>query len=284
MLARNSDLYLEVRANSWLFPSSALRASRFPRSLRSTSAFCSAAAARFLAASCSLVCCNSFLLGLQFSGNCCDCSSGFRFASWRSMLLSTIRWFAVRLFKESRCEAVKALSEPVQSPPLPDLKQHGASTITLRGTARTGRSGWKSCWQANPKSGSALLRAHWPDDPSPSVSRRDASSPSPAMPTAATCRPIHRSPSDRSLPACAFTSGASFREQHLPTVPPGPAALQHSLKRQVGFEQSCSVFRSVVSRRLSIMVLDVVFQLRDFTTGLHLKWSGVGLPWSPRSH
>ena len=67
MLARNSDLYFEVSASSVAFSSSARRACSISWFLRSTSTFRSASCCAFCS-SCSLVCCSSRLLRLQFAG------------------------------------------------------------------------------------------------------------------------------------------------------------------------------------------------------------------------
>src|SRR2546425_5826047 len=58
MLARNSDLYLEVRASCSAFSSSARLACSTSRFLRSTSFFCSSSKRAFTTSS-SLVCCST---------------------------------------------------------------------------------------------------------------------------------------------------------------------------------------------------------------------------------
>ena len=67
MLARNSDLYLEVRASSAAFSSSAWRACSISLFFLSTSAFCSASCLAFWA-SCFVGLLQLLLLGLQFGG------------------------------------------------------------------------------------------------------------------------------------------------------------------------------------------------------------------------
>ena len=72
MLARNSDLYFEVSANSAAFSSRARRACSTSLFFRSTSTFCSASW-RALVASSSLVCCSSFCCVCNSTVSCCDC-------------------------------------------------------------------------------------------------------------------------------------------------------------------------------------------------------------------
>ncbi len=72
MLARNSDLYLEVSASSVAFSSSARRACSISWFLRSTSTLRSASCWAFCS-SCSLVCCSSFCCVCSSPASCWDC-------------------------------------------------------------------------------------------------------------------------------------------------------------------------------------------------------------------
>ena len=110
MLARNSDLYLDVRASCSAFSSMARRASSISRFFCSTSDFCSASSRAF---SCSsvFVCCSSSCCRLSSSSDsrseraCCssrwfvcvssfcwDCSSCVSDCDWMSR--SSVRMFA----------------------------------------------------------------------------------------------------------------------------------------------------------------------------------------------
>ena len=88
MLARNSDLYLEVRASSAAFSSSARRACSTSRFLSSTSAFCSASSLALVPSS-SLVCCSSLWRDWSSTVNCCDCLSRPSVRIVASIVLST---------------------------------------------------------------------------------------------------------------------------------------------------------------------------------------------------
>ena len=74
MLARNSDLYLDVSASSMAFSSSACRACSTSEFLRSTSAFCSARSLALVPNS-SLVCCSSLWRDCSSTVSCWDCVS-----------------------------------------------------------------------------------------------------------------------------------------------------------------------------------------------------------------
>ena len=134
MLARNSDLYFEVRASSLAFSSRARRACSISWFLRSTSTFCSASCCAFCA-SCSLVCCNSFCWVCSSVASCCDCFSKPSVCMVASMLLSTMPMLAVSCSRNARCEAVKALREASSITALTRSSNSTGSTITLRGTA-----------------------------------------------------------------------------------------------------------------------------------------------------
>src|SRR5207245_926812 len=73
MLARNSDLYLEVRASCVAFSSSAWRACSTSAFLRSTSAFCCARRRAFSCSSALVVCSSSWRLPSSLASDC-DCS------------------------------------------------------------------------------------------------------------------------------------------------------------------------------------------------------------------
>ena len=89
ILARNSDLYLEVSASSLAFSSNARRASSISRFLRSTSTLRSASCSAFCS-SCSLVCCSSRCCVCNSPASCCDCLSNPSVCIVASILLSTM--------------------------------------------------------------------------------------------------------------------------------------------------------------------------------------------------
>src|ERR1043166_5879161 len=72
-------------------------------------------------------------------------------------------------------------------------------------------------------------------------------------------------------PCCAFTSGVSSLSSSRPTVARSrwPCSMLVNLARLV-FSQSCSVLRSVVRRRLSIMVLIFSFCVASSARGVDL--------------
>src|SRR5207247_933755 len=89
MLARNSDLYLEVRASWAAFSSSACRACSTSRFFRSTSAFWSASRRAFSSSS-SLVCCSSSCWLCSSRARDCDCRSRSSVRELASIVLGTI--------------------------------------------------------------------------------------------------------------------------------------------------------------------------------------------------
>ena len=139
MLARNSDLYLEVSASSFAFSSRARRACSISWFLRSTSTFCSASCCAFCA-SCSLVCCNSFCCVWSSAASCCDCLSRPSVCIVASMLFSTMPMLAVSCSRNARCEAVNALSEASSITALTRSSKSTGKTMTFREPTGTGRN------------------------------------------------------------------------------------------------------------------------------------------------
>ena len=134
MLARNSDLYFEVRASSLAFSSSAPRACSISWFLRSTSTFCSASCCAFCA-SCSLVCCNSFCWVCSSVASCWDCLSNPSVCIVASMLLSTMPMLAVSCSRKARWELVKELTDASSITALTRSSNSTGSTMIFCGVA-----------------------------------------------------------------------------------------------------------------------------------------------------
>ena len=134
MLARNSDLYLEVSASSSALSSSARRACSICWFFRSTSAFWSASCWAFCA-SCSLVCCSSFCCACSSAPIFCDCSRRASVFIVASMLLSTMPIEAVSWSRKARCEAVYPLSDASSMTAFTWPSKSTGRTITFRGSA-----------------------------------------------------------------------------------------------------------------------------------------------------
>jgi len=134
-VGRNSDLYLEVRANSLAFSSRARRACSISWFLRSTST-------SLLSELCALFA-RQLLVGLlQFF--CCICSSvataaiastGPSVCIVASILLSTMPMLAVSCSRNARCEVVKLLSDASFDYGFDTIFESTGRTITLRGVA-----------------------------------------------------------------------------------------------------------------------------------------------------
>ncbi len=107
MLARNSDLYFDVRASSLAFSSNARRACSISWFLRSTSTLRSASCCAFWP-SWSLVCCNSLCCVCNSPASCCDCLSNASVCIVASMLFSTIPMLPVSCSKKATCKSVNS--------------------------------------------------------------------------------------------------------------------------------------------------------------------------------
>ena len=194
MLARNSDLYFDVRASSFAFSSRARRACSISSFFLSTSTFCAASCCAFCA-NCSLVCCNSLCWVCSSAANCCDCLSRASVCMVASILFRTIPMLEVSCSRNARWEAVKKLSDASSMTALTRSSKSTGKTMTLRGFAskRPERIG-------TVPSGRSLIsmrrfsRAHCPTRPSPGFTRRRCpSGPSEAKPESSTM------PSDSSV-------------------------------------------------------------------------------------
>ena len=134
MLARNSDLYLEVRASWAAFSSSACRACSTSRFLRSTSAFCSASSRAFSSSS-SLVCCSSSCWLCSSRARLCDCRSRSSVRVFASIVLSTIPIDSVSCSRKVTWVSLKRSKEASSMTALTSPSKVTGRTTMLRGAA-----------------------------------------------------------------------------------------------------------------------------------------------------
>ncbi len=171
MLARNSDLYLEVRASSVALSSRARRACSISWFLASTSTFRSASCWAFCS-SCSLVCCSSCCWVCSSAASCWLWVSRPSVCMVASMELSTMPMPAVSCSRKPICRSVKGDRAASSITALTSPSNSTGSTTALVGWAlnRPERIGV----MFGGRSLSARRRpsrAHWPIRPSPSCSR-----------------------------------------------------------------------------------------------------------------
>ena len=134
MLARNSDLYFEVRASCSAFSSSARRACSTSRFLRSTSWFWSASSRAFSSSS-SLVCCSSSCWLCSSRARPWDCFSSSSVRLLASMVLSTIPMDSVSCSRNARWVLLKRSKEASSMTAFTSPSNTMGSTITFSGGA-----------------------------------------------------------------------------------------------------------------------------------------------------
>ena len=121
MLARNSDLYLEVNDSSVAFSSSARRACSISWFLASTSTLRSASCWAFCSSS-SLVCCSSLCCDCNSVASCWDCVSSASVCIVASMLFKTIgqgggwRWVQLRLVPDQALHSASFILPAIDMP------------------------------------------------------------------------------------------------------------------------------------------------------------------------
>ena len=115
MLARNSDLYLDVSASCLAFSSSARLACSTSPFLCSTSVFC---------------CSSRLLISVSSSVSACDCCRSSSVRMLAAMVLSTTPMLSVSCFKKSRCTSLKRRKEASSMTALtPPSKSTGSTTM-----------------------------------------------------------------------------------------------------------------------------------------------------------
>ena len=169
MLARNSDLYLEVSASCSAFSSSAWRACSTSLFLRSTSWFWWA---RRRALSCSswLVCCSSSCRLPSSDASDWDCLSRSSVRVLASMVLMTMPMDSVSWSRKASCTGLKWSSEASSSTP----RTWSSKTM---GSTSTSIAAWSERPEAMRKASLGVLVsrifdfsiAHCPTRPSPSA-------------------------------------------------------------------------------------------------------------------
>ncbi len=134
MLARNSDLYFEVRASCSAFSSRARRACSTSLFLRSTSAFWLARSFAFSSSS-SLVCCSSSCWLCSSRARPWDCLSSSSVRLLASMVLSTMPIDSVSCSRKARCVLLKRSKEASSITALTSPSNTMGRTMMLRGVA-----------------------------------------------------------------------------------------------------------------------------------------------------
>ncbi len=134
MLARNSDLYLEVSASCSAFSSRARRACSTSLFLRSTSWFWSASRRAFSSSS-SLVCCSSSCWLCSSRARPWDCSSSSSVRVLASMVLSTIPIDSVSCSRNARWVVLNRSKEASSITALTSPSNTMGSTMMLSGVA-----------------------------------------------------------------------------------------------------------------------------------------------------
>jgi hypothetical protein len=134
MVARNSDLYLDVIASWDAFSSRACRACSTSRFLRSTSAFCSASRRAFSSSS-SFVCCSSSCWLCSSRARDWDCRSRSSVRELASIVLSTIPIDSVSCSRNIRWVLLKCSKEASSMTAFTSPSKITGSTMMLRGGA-----------------------------------------------------------------------------------------------------------------------------------------------------
>ena len=127
MLARNSDLYLEVRVSCSAFSSSDFLASSTSLFLFSTSSFC-------FTSRCALSCRSSLVL-FSSSARDVDCSSRCSVLEFVSMVFSTIPILSVSCTRKSRCVWLNASNDASSITAFISFSNNTGRIMRLRGVA-----------------------------------------------------------------------------------------------------------------------------------------------------